>query len=958
MVGMIELLSLSTSEEQARWLAQYDGPRTGLVSALRNECIARSHQDPRDSLYIAQLIRQVADLWQDDLVYVVALQTEADARRFLGEHQLALTLYEEAVGRLLAMGRTQDVTEVAVGRIDSMMYLALYEEAQQLANEVVKLFESEGNELGLGKLYANMGNLYARIGRFSEAHHYYQLAYTFLSRVGTPMHSAMLRVNQANVLTELNDFETALHYFEEAQGHFVQEQLPSAVHQIGLNIAYLYYAQGEYQTALATFATVRDYFVTQEGQLDVALIDLHRSDIYLALNLWEEAIQMAQEARPVFESAERRYEVARLWLNAGIAYARLGQEDQANAALTKAQTLFTEERNTIGLAMADLYVATFAVRRSAIDVARRHAERAYVAFHAEGLNHRAAQCQIVLGEVALLEKDPAAARVCFHRALELINHLELPAITFGAYYGLGRSAELEHSWLGALFYYRQSITDIETLQTNIAAEDYKISFLSDKLQVYEGLVRLCLQIGTPEAEREAFATIERAKSRALLDTMARHIQESDRSTPDGELLAEFNRLKRELNWYYNKLNQPDGEGGARSVQQLSELTQAVLEREQEVRRLLAQWRSPELAKLPNNPIWTVTAEELQHQLQPDVLLLEYYTLEDRIVVFGVSAELTWSHTLEISSTQVAQGLAQLRFQMNKFSYGVAYRQRHANALQKSCDTTLELLYEGLIRPIQAHFSDTTTLIIVPHGILHYVPFHALYDGEQYLIDTQIVSYTPSATILYHSLSRPPVFAEGDPLIIGIDDQTIPYAQSEAMEIAELFPTATLKLGDLATFDSFQYDTIPAFLHLSTHATFRKDNPLFSALKLHDHWLTVNDIYDLNQSPPLVTLSACETGRHQIAVGDELVGLCRGFLATGAQSLVVSLWMVEDRSTASLMKRFYEQLHDGQPVHVALHTAQLAIKNEKSHPYYWAPFVVTGSIKTYLHASSSIVKEFK
>jgi CHAT domain-containing protein len=243
-----------------------------------------------------------------------------------------------------------------------------------------------------------------------------------------------------------------------------------------------------------------------------------------------------------------------------------------------------------------------------------------------------------------------------------------------------------------------------------------------------------------------------------------------------------------------------------------------------------------------------------------------------------------------------------------------------------------------------------TLIIVPHGVLHYVPFQALFDGERYLIDEKTVSYAPSATILHRVLTSQVEINENPPLIMGLPDQMIPYAQAEVESIATLFSQADVYLGERATVNSLMGNEIsPAFLHLSTHATFRADNPLFSALKLADGWVSVNDIYGMAGSAPLVTLSACETGRSQVVAGDELVGLCRGFFSAGARSLVVSLWRVDDNSTAHLMARFYEGLRDGQPVNRALDSAQLAIKEEKGHPYYWAPFVLTGDTRTHLSA---------
>src|SRR5207237_1534552 len=100
------------------------------------------------------------------------------------------------------------------------------------------------------------------------------------------------------------------------------------------------------------------------------------------------------------------------------------------------------------------------------------------------------------------------------------------------------------------------------------------------------------------------------------------------------------------------------------------------------------------------------------------------------------------------------------------------------------------------------------------------------------------------------------------------------------------------------------------IHLASHAVFRHDNPLFSAIRLADGWLSLYDLYNLRLRASLVTLSACETGVNDVLAGDELVGLARGFFQAGAASLVVSLWAVDDASTAALMRHFYAYLEAG------------------------------------------------
>ena len=118
--------------------------------------------------------------------------------------------------------------------------------------------------------------------------------------------------------------------------------------------------------------------------------------------------------------------------------------------------------------------------------------------------------------------------------------------------------------------------------------------------------------------------------------------------------------------------------------------------------------------------------------------------------------------------------------------------------------------------------------------------------------------------------------------------------------------------------------------------------MFSSIQLGDTWLSLFDIYNLKTSARLVTLSGCGTGMSKIVGGDELIGLVRGFLYSGARSLVVSLWDVHDSTTAELMKMFYTRLASGGSHWESLRYAVLRLKETRPHPYYWAPFIGIGA----------------
>ena len=117
--------------------------------------------------------------------------------------------------------------------------------------------------------------------------------------------------------------------------------------------------------------------------------------------------------------------------------------------------------------------------------------------------------------------------------------------------------------------------------------------------------------------------------------------------------------------------------------------------------------------------------------------------------------------------------------------------------------------------------------------------------------------------------------------------------------------------------------------------------MFSSLKLGDTWLNLYDIFNLQLGAELTVLSACETGMSAVWEGDELLGLARGFFYAGTPSLLVSLWTVNDRSTAQLMRRFYEALQSCSTKTHALQQAMIAVKEDFPHPYYWAPFILMG-----------------
>jgi CHAT domain-containing protein len=248
------------------------------------------------------------------------------------------------------------------------------------------------------------------------------------------------------------------------------------------------------------------------------------------------------------------------------------------------------------------------------------------------------------------------------------------------------------------------------------------------------------------------------------------------------------------------------------------------------------------------------------------------------------------------------------------------------------------------------------LAVVPHGLLHQLPFQALYDGEGYLLDRYVISYAPSATAWTLCQQRSAPFSSRA-LVMGVADESLPAVEMEVTAVTQVLEGAAsavdLRLNEAATVAALPTDQAEySLLHVASHGLFRADNPMFSALKLHDGWFTASDAMQLKLAGAMVTLSACESGRSRVMVGDEILGLIRAFLGARAATLVVSQWLVQDEAAAFLMTRWYEQmhlaqgeLHGAQNRAAALRSAQLMTKARYAHPYYWAPFILIGQLES-------------
>ena len=465
------------------------------------------------------------------------------------------------------------------------------------------------------------------------------------------------------------------------------------------------------------------------------------------------------------------------------------------------------------------------------------------------------------------------------------------------------------------------------------------------MQVYEALVDLYVSEARTDASAEkALACIEAAKSRSMIEM----IFQSGQSLPLGEagqsdLVRKIRDLREELNWYYHRIELEQLRPEEKVHQRIHNLQEKAQSHEKELLKTLRELPAHERENATLEAPADFSLKKLQASLPKDATLVEYFISGNRIIAAVITCKEIKILPLTVLS-RVAHLLQLLRFQLSKFRMGSEYARRFEEPLLRATQSHLESLYGELIAPLRPLLRGEH-IIFVPHGPLHFLPFHALRNGQEYLCNAFTISYAPSATVFSLCQQKSArTRASAGALVLGIADERAPQILDEVKSVAALLPHSSLPLADSASSSLLrEKGSQCSVLHIATHGIYRQDNPMFSGIRLGDGYLNLYDLYQMRLNATLVTLSGCATGMNFVAAGDELLGLQRGLFCAGATTLLLSLWDVHDQSTAQLMQHFYREFIRTCKAASALQHAMQELRQQNPHPYFWAPFVLVGKV---------------
>jgi CHAT domain-containing protein len=911
-----------------------------LAYQLKDICLEGWSTHPAQALGAAASLQLLSDLRTHPEIKALSAWTAGLQALVGGRMELAISELEDSERRFLSLGKTHTAAATRVSKLIALSMLGRYEEAIECGLGAREIFLTYNDLHAAGRIEHNIGNLYFRRDRYHDAEIFLGDARVRFTALNDQKQLAIVNNSLAITHASMHKFKSAEELFGQALQQAEADGHPVTLAGIEGSIGLFALLQGSYDRALDFLERARQRYTELGLTVQLVLAEQDIADAYLELNLAPEALAIYERVIPTFAEHGMRAEQARAQAYRCRALMLLGRTKEAQRWLDEAQRLYAAEDNRVGAALVALTHAQLLYREAKFEGARLMAVQAEPALLFSGSWQRLLLSRWLRGEAERALGDLARARKLLEETCRDAEAHEQPQIAERCFSSLGALALLEGNLQAAELNFKQAIDVTEQLRAPIPGEEFRTAFFSDRLSPYHELAKLCLVEGDTRAA-EALGFTERAKSRALADTLAGRITLSTGVRDDFEahLQTQAAKLREELNYLYNQMHR-SVRGAVQNQEVNSRLEQELLERERkllEITRQL-QHRGGNGKAGQHQDLFSIG--QLQAALGTQRALVEYTTIDDKVAAFVVTNE-----RIEVvrdlgTELEIVAEIERCRFQIDTLRYGSTRVRTHLPTLTQRTQKHLRSLYDRLLRSIESKIGERH-LAIVPHRGLYYLPFQALHDGESYLIERREVSFAPSALVLQQCLARSePQFCTA--LLLGVADERIPGVHQELHALDQIFGEIRRYSDEAATAEVLRANAADVdVIHLACHAQFRSDNPLFSSLRLGDGWFTARDAYGLKLNCGLVSLSACETGMNAVAPGDELMGIARGFFSAGSPTVLMSLWTIDDAATTELMVWFYSELARTKSPAGALRTAQMKLLKEKPHPFFWSPFVLVG-----------------
>jgi CHAT domain-containing protein len=858
----------------------------------------------------------------------------------------ALASYNEAL--LISRFMGDRAMEAAMLHDIVHIYSVMEEPAKILENysQILSVHQATGDRLGEATVLKRIGNLYAILGQRAKTFEYYSQALPIWQALGDRPGEATMLSNIGNIYVAIGEQRKALEYCNQAFliSHKLGDRLGEAT---TLNcIGRAYFDLGEKSKALEYFKQALPISrVANARSVEGSTLN-NIGRVYFELDAQTKALEYFKQALAIQHTTSDRSWRAATFNNIGSIYANPNQ---------KIKVLDYDGK--------DLPVKYTKVKRSGKFQLVKDVGSVYVE---EAEKPQAPQ----------VPQTPQAADY-FKQAL-LIGEQPDKANAFG---NLAKLYRNQNKLTDALQNIDAAIQIIESFRSELKNDALKTSYFASVQGYYQLrtniLIQLHQQDPTKSYDAKALETIDQSRARVLRELL---IQANANINKDVSptLLIEEQTLNQTLDAKETQLVQLSSQPDKSS--QITTLNQeiAALYAQRDDLKNTIRLANPAYANLQYPK--PITLKEIQQQLDPDTLMLQYSLGETESYLWVIGQNTLKTYILP-KRTDIEKTVTTFRKELTA---------------QLPAPNSATQLTQQILGPAAKDLGNKR-LVIIPDGVLHTIPFAALNtpNSATYnpLLTQHEITNLPSASTIailrttvatkprgtkQLAILADPIFRKDDPRLTGktiqannnldfgeqsargrigrdLDLDRLPFTETEAKGILALVPNqeSTAAFGFDASYDWITDPKISQYryVHLATHGFFDNDKPALSSIILSSFdakgndrkaFLRFPDLFNLNLPTELVVLSACETGLGNNVPGEGLVGMTRGLMYAGALRVAVSLWAVDDQATSDLMQDFYTNLWQSKQSHAAsLRQAQLKLHQQGKAPYYWAAFTLQG-----------------
>ena len=783
----------------------------------------------------------------------------------------------------------------------------------------------------------NLAYVYVERGDYQKAQQICESSLQISEEAGFKCGEFAVKLSLARLYHEAwGDSNTALQYLIDGQKLAREMELGYQEAWVLNNMGIIYLDRGDFQNAKKVLEEAEELILLYDMPADIGVYT-NLGSLYLQTNDLKKAENYITRVVRLATTLNYPLSIADAWMNLGVVYNNEGRYKDALTAYTEAMKIYEELNIQPRIAALMNNVATLNQHQGYLELALE-AQLEALKIHQElNMPFDLALDYGNLGTIYLDMKDVTKSEEYFRKGLELSQKLNYSNMIWYCQTGLGQILLELGKREESLTYFKQAIDILEGLREKLTSSEMKRGFFENKLLAYDLTVEVLWDLGRFE---EAFNYTERARARSFLDILGGAMLKV--KNEDEVMIGRLQELELRIISLQDKERQerakPIEEQNSIYLEELQKILKKLQQNYFQVKDDLNHY-SPEVASLVTiNPL---ILSKVRSVLGEEIIFLDYYITGDRILIWIIEQEGIKTKEISIKDINLNKKIEEAREAFTATEEDYNY--------QKIC----EELYQILFAPVKDLIEDKTTIGIIPHRSLFYLPFQALKGEDGFLVDLYDLFYIPSASVYSYCLSKNKENKEsylgfGNPFFGEGGSPPLPFSAEEVKIVARNFPFNDVFIGKEATETKFKeicsnFDVI----HLSTHGLADDQKPLFSVINLaqdeqNDGDVLAYEVFSLNLKANLVALGACETGLGKLSDAEGLVGLVRSFLYAGTPTVIASLWSVLDRPTMELFIKFFGYWkQEGMSKVEALGRAQRELAEEYGLPVAWAGFILIG-----------------